>query len=385
MGGEFSTRVETILGGWRLTGTSEGLTRVTLEGSLPDPAAAPAPPPHEGWLPKTAERVRAHLAGSPVGYDDLPLAPAAGAFEARIREALGGVGWGETITYGELATRAGVPGGARAVGGVMARNPLPLVVPCHRVIPTGGGLGGFSAPGGTATKFQLLHLEGAWPAPPAPGSLTSLGEPLVAEAAHHWLARFEPRLAPCLERSGIWRPTARFTGHPFAALAQAVVFQQLAGAAAGAIFRRVQTLFGCAGDEFPSPDAVASRSPGDMNRAGLSAAKAGTILALAGRTGSGGDLSQEFLETGPWEAVAEALLAVRGVGPWTVEMFGIFHRRHPDILPVGDLGVRRAAGRIFGDGRDMAPDRLARLGRRWRPFRSVVAWHLWHSEGAVTM
>ncbi len=78
-------------------------------------------------------------------------------------------------------------------------------------------------------------------------------------------------------------------------------------------------------------------------------------------------------------------MTVRGVGPWTVEMFGLFHRHHPDLLPLGDLGVRRAAGQIFGDGREMAPDRLARLGRRWRPFRSVVTWHLWNSVGAVTM
>ena len=267
----------------------------------------------------------------------------------------------------------------------MARNPLPLVVPCHRVVQTGGGLGGFSAPGGTATKFKLLHLEGAWPAPPGPDSLTSLREPLIAEAAHRWLIRSEPRLAPHLERTGVWHPTSHFPGRPFASLAQAVVFQQLAGAAAGAIFGRVQALFGCAGDEFPSTDEVAVRSPQELGSAGLSAAKAGTILDLAARMGSGGDLSTEFLEVGPWDMVSEALLSTRGVGPWTVEMFGIFHRHHPDILPIGDLGVRRSAGRIFGDGRDMAPDRLARLGRRWRPFRSVVAWHLWHSEGAVTM
>jgi len=188
-----------------------------------------------------------------------------------------------------------------------------------------------------------------------------------------------------MERTRVWRPTSRFPGRPFAALAQAVVFQQLAGAAARAIFGRLQTLFGCAGDGFPTPEEVAATDPARLGAAGLSRAKVGTILALARGIGTGGYLDPGFLEAGPWNAVTDALSSVRGVGPWTVEMFGIFHRHHPDILPLGDLGVRRAAGRIFGDGRDMRPDRLARVGRAWAPFRSVAAWHLWRSDGTVTM
>ena len=348
---EFSIRVETILGSWRLSATSACLTRIALEGMRPAPDATPPDPAAPRWLREAADRVRRHLTGAPVRYDDLPLAPATGPFEARVREALQAVPWGQTITYGALAAQTGAPGAARAVGGAMARNPLPLVVPCHRVIPTGGSLGGFSAPGGTATKFTLLHLEGTWPAPPAADAVRSLGDPLVPEAAHRWLSRVEPRLAPHLEHNGLWRPSPPFPGAPFASLAQAVVYQQLAGSAAAAIFRRLQSLFGCVGTEFPSPDAVTDCSPQELARAGLSAAKAGSLLALARRMGSGGDLTTAFLEEGPWEAVSEALTSLRGIGPWTVDMFGIFHRLHPDILPVGDLGVRRAAGRIFGGDR----------------------------------
>jgi methylated-DNA-[protein]-cysteine S-methyltransferase len=67
---------------------------------------------------------------------------------------------GETVTYAELGRRAGHPRAARAVGGAVARNPLPIVVPCHRVVAAGGGAGGFSAPGGVATKARLLAAEG---------------------------------------------------------------------------------------------------------------------------------------------------------------------------------------------------------------------------------
>ena len=382
---EFSKRVETVLGGWRVTGTPDGLTRVTLEGAEPDPAAARPPAKPMPWFSDAVDRIRRHLTGEPVTYDDLPLSAPRKPFEARVHAALARVPWGETITYGELAERAGSPGAARAVGTVMARNPLPLVIPCHRVLPTGGGLGGFSARGGTATKFRLLHLEGAHPARPAVGAVGALGEPLIAEAAHHWLARAEPRLAPMLERHGVWHPEPSFPGRPFASLAQAVVYQQLAGAAAAAIFSRLQSLFGCGADAFPTPEELAARSQEELRGPGLSAAKAGTILALARRAGANGDLDAAFLEAGAWDTVADALLSVRGVGPWTVEMFGIFHRGHPDLLPVGDLGIRRAAGRLFGDGGEMTTARLARLGQRWRPFRTVVTWHLWRDYDLVTM
>ena len=382
---EFSRRVETVLGGWRVTGGPDGLTCVALEGGEPDPAAARPPATPMPWFSDAADRIRRHLAGEPVTYDDLPRVAPTPRFEARVHAALARVPWGETISYGELAERAGSPGAARAVGTVMARNPLPLVIPCHRVLPAGGGLGGFSAPGGTATKFRLLHLEGAHPAAPVSGAVASLGEPLIADAAHCWLARAEPRLAPLLRRHGVWHPAPSFPGRPFASLAQAVVYQQLAGAAAAAIFRRLQGLFCCDEDGFPTPEELAARSLDELRGTGLSAAKAGTILALARRAGADGDLDVAFLERGPWDAVADALLSIRGVGPWTVEMFGIFHRGHPDLLPVGDLGIRRAAGQVFGDGREMTTTRLARVGRRWRPFRTVVTWHLWRYHDLVTM
>ncbi len=82
-------------------------------------------------------------------------------FQVRVVRALEEVPWGKVLTYGELASRVGSPGAARAIGGAMARNPLPLVVPCHRVLASGGGLGGFS--GGLALKRALLRLEGLSP------------------------------------------------------------------------------------------------------------------------------------------------------------------------------------------------------------------------------
>jgi methylated-DNA-[protein]-cysteine S-methyltransferase len=81
-------------------------------------------------------------------------------FQRRVSLACRQIAWGNTCTYGELATRIGSPRAARAVGSVMARNRLPIVIPCHRVLGTAGRLGGYSAPGGLDTKRRLLQLEG---------------------------------------------------------------------------------------------------------------------------------------------------------------------------------------------------------------------------------
>jgi methylated-DNA-[protein]-cysteine S-methyltransferase len=117
------------------------------------------------------------LAGECVDFSPLVLdLSGVGGFYRRIYEATRRLAWGETATYGELARRVGSPGAARAVGQAMGRNPIPLIVPCHRVLASGHGIGGFSAFGGAVTKTRLLALEGVHlgdGTPPIPGLLPS--------------------------------------------------------------------------------------------------------------------------------------------------------------------------------------------------------------------
>lgn len=89
---------------------------------------------------------------------DLPVAPKGSAFERAVWTELTRIPYGRTVTYGDLAVR--IDGVARAVGSACGANPIPIIIPCHRVLATGGGMGGFSAPGGVATKRRLLELEG---------------------------------------------------------------------------------------------------------------------------------------------------------------------------------------------------------------------------------
>jgi methylated-DNA-[protein]-cysteine S-methyltransferase len=107
-----------------------------------------------------AERICAFAVGEYVDFHDVSIElDDLTSFQRRVIAACRTIPHGETLTYGELAEIAGRPGAARAVGSVMARNRVPLVVPCHRVVPASGGLGGFSAPQGVVMKQRLLDLE----------------------------------------------------------------------------------------------------------------------------------------------------------------------------------------------------------------------------------
>ncbi|MBX3182453.1 MAG: methylated-DNA--[protein]-cysteine S-methyltransferase [Polyangiaceae bacterium] len=120
------------------------------------PHATEAPP--SGPVRRVIAQVGALLEGRAVDLSSAPLELQAPPFHRRVYERLMRVPPGQTITYGELAAELGSPGAARAVGQAMRRNPIPILIPCHRV--TGrGGLGGFTAHGGTSTKERLLRLE----------------------------------------------------------------------------------------------------------------------------------------------------------------------------------------------------------------------------------
>ena len=119
---------------------------------------AEAPPPQ---IAKAIADVQRYMAGERVDFSAIAL-DLAGVppFYVEIYAAARRVGWGETATYGELARQAGAPGAARAVGQAMARNPVAVIIPCHRILASGNKVGGFSAFGGAVSKQRLLGLEG---------------------------------------------------------------------------------------------------------------------------------------------------------------------------------------------------------------------------------
>lgn len=161
---------------------------------------------------------------------------------------------------------------------------------------------------------------------------------------------------------------------PFAALCESVVYQQLAGKAAATIFGRFCDAMGGP----PTPAGVLALEAEQLRAAGLSAAKARCVSALAGAA-SAGDLPFDELERLSDDELVSRLSAVPGIGRWTAEMFLIFQLWRLDVWPTGDLGVRRGYGRAYGLGGDPTPKVLESLGEQFRPYRSVAAWYCWRA------
>jgi len=124
------------------------------------PGAVEADPPE--FVRDAAARIVRLLSGEAVDLSDLPLdLSKASDLERKVYAAALRIPHGEVRTYGEIAREIGAPGAAQAVGVALGRNPVPIVVPCHRAIASGGKSGGFSAPGGVSTKFRMLEIERA--------------------------------------------------------------------------------------------------------------------------------------------------------------------------------------------------------------------------------
>ena len=150
--------VDSPLGRLRLTAVREGLTGIGFDGDRYSPPLDPAWVRDPGFpvLRRAAAQLAAYFAAERKAFD-LPLAPAGTPFQKIVWKAIEGVPAGATISYAELARRAGHPGSARAAGAATGRNPLAIVVPCHRIIGSDGSLTGYA--GGLDRKRALLALE----------------------------------------------------------------------------------------------------------------------------------------------------------------------------------------------------------------------------------
>ena len=193
------------------------------------------------------------------------------------------------------------------------------------------------------------------------------------------LAELDPVMAVLVERHGPMRlgrlPAA---DRRFEHLAEAITYQQLAGQAAATIWGRFRALFAPGVLE---PESVLAADPTDLRAAGLSGAKAGAIADLA-RHVVDGTLELSQLGRRSDVEVTDQLTQVRGIGPWTADMFLIFGLGRLDIWPVGDYGVRAGYGIAFGMSEPLSPGDLAPLGDAFRPYRSVAAWYCWRALDA---
>ena len=181
-----------------------------------------------------------------------------------------------------------------------------------------------------------------------------------------------------MERRGRFR-LARPTIDHFGALAESILYQQLAGAAAAAIHRRFVALF----DGQLTPEAVLALPDGQLRSVGLSGSKATSIRDLAQKVADG-TVPLERIEKLTDDEIVERLSVVRGIGRWTAEMFLIFQLRRLDVWPVDDYGVRKGYALAYEMPELPKPKELDLLGKRFRPYRSVAAWYCWRAVDTIT-
>lgn len=340
------------------------------------PEAKETTPPKDVAL--AIERILALLRGeasdlAAIAVDLSGLPP----FHRRVYEMARTIPPGTTLSYGQVATRLGSPGSARAVGQALGRNPLAIVVPCHRVLAANGKIGGFTANGGLDTKRKLLAIE-ALAVRRAPAVDDGHGFDFDPDVALAHLSAVDPELARIIDVVGPFAMRRNRTQSVFDALAEAIVYQQLTGRAAATIFGRVKALFEGTKAGFCAA-AVARTEHERLRSAGLSRAKALALSDLAERTLAGELPSLDDLEDMDDEAVIAALTKVRGVGRWTVEMLLMFRLGRADVLPVEDYGVRKGFGVMTGATELPTKKALVEHGARWAPYRSVASWYMWRA------
>jgi methylated-DNA-[protein]-cysteine S-methyltransferase len=353
----------------QLPEADDAAIRAKVHRRYPEAREAPA----RGDAKRAIGAIRTHLGGRmdpmeavELDYVGVPL------FHRRVYEALRRVGPGETVGYGELAARVGSPGAARAVGQAVGKNPFAIVVPCHRVLAAGKGAGGFSAYGGVETKRRMLAIEGVTLA-------ASRDEPKLAfdaDAAAAHLTKSDARLARIIAQVGPPRIRLAATQSTFEALAESIVYQQLTGKAAATIHGRLCALFP---RKRVRPEPLLAHGDEALRGAGLSRGKVLALRDLATRTLDGTVPAIRALHLLDDDAIVERLVQVRGIGRWSAEMLLIFRLGRPDVLPVGDYGVRRGFQLTYGKRRMPTPAELERFAEKWRPFRTVASWYLWRA------
>lgn len=197
-----------------------------------------------------------------------------------------------------------------------------------------------------------------------------------SDAAIEHLRTRDRKLARLISKVGTFEMRRRTFHTPFHALFSAIVSQQLSGKAAHSIYQRTRSLFPRGRITAP---AVLNTEPDDLRSAGLSRAKTAALHDLASKYADGTLPNARRMKSLSDDEIIDELVQVRGIGRWTVEMLLIFYLGRPDVLPVGDLGVRKGFQIAYARAELPTEEQLLKHGERWRPYRSVASWYLWRA------
>jgi len=186
------------------------------------------------------------------------------------------------------------------------------------------------------------------------------------------MLKTDPRFRALIQKHGA--PNFNRGKNPFRALVRAIIYQQISGKAAASILAKFLALFD--GRRFPTPEEVYAMRLQKLRSAGLSTQKALYIKDLAKKF-SDGTIRHRSLHRMSNDEIIAHLIQVKGIGVWTAHMFLLFTLQRPDILPTGDLGIRRGFKIIYKLRTMPSPKKMEELARPWRKHASIASWYLW--------
>ncbi|NDF24418.1 MAG: DNA-3-methyladenine glycosylase 2 family protein [Thaumarchaeota archaeon] len=182
----------------------------------------------------------------------------------------------------------------------------------------------------------------------------------------------DKKLARIIDQVG--KPNIPITKNPYESLVEAIITQQLSGKAADSISKKFRATYG----RFPKPAAVLETSDDTLRKAGLSYMKISYIKDLSHRIETK-QLRLHLMKNLTDEEIIAELTEVKGIGRWTAEMFLIFSLGRQDVLPVGDLGLKKGIQRLYSMEELPEKEKMEKIAQKWRPYRSVATWYLWRS------
>ena len=201
-----------------------------------------------------------------------------------------------------------------------------------------------------------------------------------ADAVAH-LRQSDPALARIIHQAGSFAMKLKKARSVFAALAEAIVYQQLSNKAAATIFGRLCEHFP-RGSTGLTPERLLALSDARIRGAGISRPKLKSLRDLARRSASGEVPTLAQARRMADAEIVERLVAVHGIGRWSAEMFLMFFLGRPDVLPVDDYSLRKAYAKAFNKRKLPTPQALEKLGETWRPYRTAASWYLWSTLNA---
>lgn len=322
------------------------------------------------WIRGLVQQVKLHAKGKLQDFSAVPVDVSfATDFMQAVYAAAQKIPPGSVVSYAQLAERLGNPSAVRAVGTALGKNPIPLIIPCHRIITTAGKIGGFSANGGIAAKEILLACEGV-----------NLVKPRVLTTAAQWRAgvqhlQRDKQLAKIIKQVGVFPFAPEQNAEPLQVFISAIVSQQLSTKVAATILKRVNALIEKKGK--PCAKKILATDDEVLRGAGLSYMKVSYLKDLAQHCVDGKFPTLEQVRRLSDEQIIKQFTQIKGVGRWTVEMYLIFDLGRADVFPADDYGIRKAIAKLHGLAELPPAKQMAQYAEQWKPYRSVASLYLW--------